>query len=588
MTGISCHSLDITNPNAPDNKKLLSDPDALEAVAGGTIRTWANAWSTNRGDGPLTTMARTFSASWNNDHMRFYSSVDNAGDNGSSTDAYNPSATWYRKNEGYYANDPTRTERDVIEAYWTVSQDECCVGKDWPGFFAGMSSASDALGAIRGPLFGKPVVIRNAADTKRAEIIAMFGRGLALSGIALNYDKGYVIDEKTNLATLKYSNRKEMRDTAVATLKSVRDSITKNGSFTTDAKWFNGKTYTSDQIKRVAATVIAMTYAYYPRDYTELNQMLPDSVQKYARLGMGSVGGAPFDLYTVGDGCSSWCPDHLVWFDEVGSGRVNTRVAHLMDPATQADPFPLTGNPQPNSPDKRLGDGTFGDGSLSGGSTTVAADAGAGTDFAWAPKAIFRPSRGLYHQSNIALIRYDLTKVEDSKGIVGGNGPFPLLTATLNDLLLAEVDLRLGGGANIAEAVALINNTRVGRGGLPPAGGEALGADTDGPCMSTGVTYKDGSTCSLWAKLLYEKEVELLGIGPTPYYEQRRLPFISTCVTITNKIPMPGDVTCNGKHVAGLLPGTPREMPVPAKELQVKGEALYTFGGALPAKSPAP
>src|SRR5437764_14614154 len=219
LAAVGCHSLDIQNPNAPDNKKLLSDPDALESVAAGSLRSWANAWSTNRADGPLTTMARTFSASWNNDHMRFYSSVDNAGDNGSSTDAYNPSATWYRKNEGYYANDPTRTERDVIEAFWNVSQDECCVGKDWPGFFAGMSSASDALGSIRGTVVGAPVVIRNAADTKRAEVIAMLGRGLALMGIALNYDKGYIIDEKNNsadsLLVLKYSNRKQMRDAAV-------------------------------------------------------------------------------------------------------------------------------------------------------------------------------------------------------------------------------------------------------------------------------------------------------------------------------------------------------------------------------------
>lgn len=586
LVGVGCHSLDVLNPNAPDNKKLLSDPDALESVAAGSLRTWANAWSTNRADGPLTTMARTMSASWNNDHMRFYSSVDNAGDNGSSTDAYNPSATWYRKNEGYYANDPTRTERDVIEAFWTVSQDECCVGKDWPGFFAGMSSASDALGAIRGTL-GTPVVIRNAADTKRAEIMAMLGRGLALNGIALNYDKGYIIDEKTDLTKLAYSNRKLMRDAAVATLQSVMDSAAKY-NFTTDAKWFNGKTYTSDQIRRFASTMIAMTYAYYPRDYTELSQQQPDQVQKYARLGMGSSGGAPFDLMAVGDACSSWCPDHLVWFDEVGSGRISTRVAHLLDPATQKDPFPLTGNPPPNSLDKRLGDGTYGDGTLSGGSQTIKADAGAGTDFAFGPKAIYRPARGLYHQSNITLMRYDQSKVEDASGIVGGNGPFPLITATLSDLLLAEADLRVGGTANIAEAVTLINNTRVGRGGLPPAGGEALGSDTDGPCMATGVTYKDGSACSLWAKLLYEKEIELLGIGPTPYYEQRKLPFISTCVTITNKIPMPGDVTCNGLHVAGLLPGTPREMPVPAKELQVKGEPLYTFGGTLPAKSTAP
>lgn len=592
LIGIGCHSLDIQNPNAPDNKKLLSDPNALESVAAGSLRTWANAWSTNRADGPLTTMARTFSSSWNNDHMRYYSSVDNAGDNGSSTDAYNPSATWYRKNEGYYANDPTRTERDVIEAFWTVSQDECCTGKDWPGFYSGLSSANDALGAIRGLLFGSPVVIRNAADTKRAEIIAELGRGLALMGIALNYDKGYIIDEKNNsadsLPLLKYSNRKQMRDAAVATLRSVMDSAAKY-SFTTDAKWFNGKPYTSDQIKRLAATLIAMTYAYYPRDYTEISQQQPDSVQKYARLGISAAGGSPaFDLYTVGDGCASWCPDQLVWMDEVGSGRVSTRVAHLMDPATQKDPFPLTGNPQPNSLDKRLGDGTFGDGTLSGGSSTVKADSGAGTDFAWGPKAIYRPARGLYHQSNITLIRYDLSKIEDPTGIVGGNGPFPLITATLNDLLLAEADLRLGGAPNIAEAVQLINLTRVGRGGLPPAGGEAVGSDTDGPCMSTGVSYKDGSTCSLWAKLLYEKEVELLGIGPTPYYEQRKLPFISTCITITDHVPQPGEITCNGLHVAGLLPGTPREMPVPAKELQVKGEALYTFGGAGPAKSAAP
>lgn len=586
LIGVGCHSLDIQNPNAPDNKKLLSDPDALESVAAGSLRTWANAWSTNRADGPLTTMARTMSASWNNDHMRYYSSVDNAGDNGSSTDAYNPSATWYRKNEGYYANDPTRTERDVIEAFWTVSQDECCVGKDWPGFFAGMSSASDALGAIRGTL-GTPLVIRNAADTKRAEIMAMLGRGLALNGIALNYDKGYIIDEKTDLTKLQYSNRKAMRDAAVATLQAVMDSAAKY-NFTTDAKWFNGKTYTSDQIRRFAATMIAMTYAYYPRDYTEISQQQPDQVQKYARLGMGSSGGAPFDLVAVGDACSSWCPDHLVWFDEVGEGRISTRVAHLLDPVTQKDPFPLTGNPQPNSADKRLGDGTYGDGTLSGGSQTIKADAGAGTDFAYGPKAIYRPARGLYHQSNLTLMRYDLTKVEDASGIVGGNGPFPLMTATLSDLLLAEADLRLGGAANIAEAVGLINKTRVGRGGLPPAGGEALGSDTDGPCMSTGVSYKDGTACSLWAKLLYEKEIELLGIGPTPYYEQRKLPFISTCITVTNKIPMPGEITCNGLHVAGLLPGTPREMPVPAKELQVKGEPLYTFGGTLAAKSPAP
>ena len=57
-------------------------------------------------------------------------------------------------------------------------------------------------------------------------------------------------------------------------------------------------------------------------------------------------------------------------------------------------------------------------------------------------------------------------------------------------------------------------------------------------------------------------EIELLGLGPSPYYWRRR--------------------------TDGLLEGTPREMPVPAKELGVKGEALYTWGGTGPANSTTP
>jgi hypothetical protein len=57
-------------------------------------------------------------------------------------------------------------------------------------------------------------------------------------------------------------------------------------------------------------------------------------------------------------------------------------------------------------------------------------------------------------------------------------------------------------------------------------------------------------------------DVELLGLGPAPYYWRRR--------------------------IDGLLAGTPHEMPVPAKELGVKGEALYTWGGASAAQSPPP
>ena len=71
----------------------------------------------------------------------------------------------------------------------------------------------------------------------------------------------------------------------------------------------------------------------------------------------------------------------------------------------------------------------------------------------------------------------------------------------------------------------------------------------------------DGATV-LRTRLRYEQEVELLGLGAASYYHRRRV-------------------------AGGLLVGTPREMPVPAKELGVFGQALYTWGGATP-NSPTP
>src|SRR3954468_13778731 len=79
LAGIGCHSLDVENPNAPDNTNLLSDPNSVESLAGRSLRVWYNAWESMEGAGPLTTQARTYSASWNNAWMNYHSSVDNPG-----------------------------------------------------------------------------------------------------------------------------------------------------------------------------------------------------------------------------------------------------------------------------------------------------------------------------------------------------------------------------------------------------------------------------------------------------------------------------------------------------------------------------
>ena len=504
VAGMGCGNIDVVNPNAPDAKRALADPAALEAVAGGTLRTWVNTWSANEGNIVLLTQAQTYSASWNNFNMNFYSSIDADG----------------TRNTRPWQNDPAAAGRTSVEGPWT-------------GYYSALSSATDVLTAIR----TNKIELSTPGNTKRAETIAVLIQGAAMMQIALLYDKGYIVDETVDFGTLVYSNRKQVRDAALAKLDAAI-ALAKVNAFTTQSSWMNGFTYTNTQIAQIGNTLAAMLLAYWPRNAAENTAVDWGKVATYASQGMSS--GTPFDLKFTGDGCVAWCPDILSWFNSMDTGRLSTRVASMLD-ASQRHPWPAGGNPRPNSADKRLGDGSFGNAGMVAGFGNFPKTANAGTDFAWSSQAIFNNARGSYHQSNIAHIRYDLTGTQDPSGIYFAYGQAPVITATVNDLLWAEALIRSNG--SLATAATLINKTRVTRGGLPAA---SIG---DGAAVLT-------------TRLQYEQEVELLGIGPINFFNRRR--------------------------VDGLLTGTPREMPVPAKELGVFGQALYTWGGAGPANSPTP
>jgi hypothetical protein len=107
-----------------------------------------------------------------------------------------------------------------------------------------------------------------------------------------------------------------------------------------------------------------------------------------------------------------------------------------------------------------------------------------------------------------------------------------MILAAENDLIWAEALIRQPS-PDLATAANLINKTRVGRGGL------------------TAATAGDAN---LLDELQYEQDVELPGSNVAPFYNQRR--------------------------IDKLEPLTPHEMPVPAKELGVLQQGLYTCGGA--------
>jgi len=490
----ACGNLDVVNPNEPDAKRALSDPGGVQSIAGGTFRSWFNTHQGMDAAGPLTTMANSYTASWNNFNMRLYS--DTARTN--------------------WKNDPAEAARTSIE-------------HNWYGYYSALSSANDVLTAIR----KNNLLINTPANTKMVETVAEMMQGMTMGELSLNYDSAFVVDEASDLTALKFAGHQAVRDAAVAKLEAAA-ALADANVFSTPAAWTNGTSYDNTQIARLARTYAARVIAYQARNSAENNQADWAKVASLASKGI-STGGA-FDFDFTGDGGNLYYDELKAWSNDLTTERVDTRVAHLLDPATQQDPWPNpNGNPQPNSPDARLGDGSYGTAGDVTAWGTVPKTGNAGTDFAWSGYPIFIPARGQYHQSNITHIRYDYASFSDPAGTGGGFGTVPVITATENDLLWAEGLLRSGG--SLVTAANLINNTRVNRGNLLPA----LPSDL---------------TPGLLTKLQYEQDVELMGLGDAVFFNRRR--------------------------VDGLKPLTPHQMPVPAKELQVLRKPLYTFGGAYP------
>ena len=566
-----CHSLDVQNPNAPSSK-ILTDPGVLAAVAGGTMRTWLNDYNTLEVAGVLDVQALSLASSWNNGNINSYQHLDIG-----PADTLTPGDHWTRPN-GWY-NDLASPQRTSVE-HW------------WYSYYATISAANDALHAIR----VDKASLGSPSATAAAEAVARLMQGASYMILSNDYDQAYFLDENTTadeLANLKRVSRSVIRDSAEAKLKAaIAVAAT---SFNTDQSWANGIGYSNAEIAQLANSFAAMTLAYYARDDQEAASAVNWSkVADYASKGISS--GTPFSFRFNGDGCGSWCDDMSGWFTDFSTGRVSTRIAHFMDPATQLDPYPLgVGSPQPNSPDKRMGNGTFGQTDIQDGWGTIPKDAGAGTYFAYsATGEIFRPDRGYYAQSNAAFVRFDDSGDQNYQQNIGGYGLMQVMLPSTNDLLWAEALLRMGGAANVSKAVDLINKTRVGAGGLAPASAsDPLGSPSDGDCMTNGKLAKDGSPCTLWSKLLYEQDIEYLEMGPVAFWHQRELPPVKAtgweratgCRKPATGCAVNANSIYNGpRYIQGLVPGTAREMPVPAKELALKQESFYSFGGASAAK----
>jgi hypothetical protein len=509
-------NLEVENPNAPDAQRAFSDPSGLQQLIGGSFRKWVETRGDYFGVLTMNTMADSHTASWNNAAMRYYSSV---GSDCSTRCGWNNSATA-----------PEAAGGPSVEAQWY-------------GYHVVLSSANDVLKAIDdGICFDADCAADNTLTSRNTAIAKML-QGMAFAGISMVYDQGFVVDEDTDIGNptgLDFNTRTEVRDAALA---KFNEAWTEAGlkTWTTPAEWMGvgaGTSYTNEQIRRVIRTMQAELIAMWPRNAAENAQAAWAQVATFASQGISS--GTPFDWQYFVDVTSRECPAvgaldcTKVWGSSIGTMRVDTRVAAMLT-SNHVHPWPDPGgNPCPTvSADRRVGDGSWGPADNFNGYATKAATANAGTDFACSGVVIFPPARGQYHQSNLVHVRYQRLAFR-GENLPGsdGTGQDPMYTRQMNDLLWAEGLIRSGGNKTLA--AEKINNSRVGRGGLPAL----TGAESDTELLNA---------------LHYEQTIEFMAQGPTPFFNRRR--------------------------IDGLQAGTPRHMPVPAKELDVLLREIYTFGG---------
>lgn len=499
----ACMDLTVPNNNNPDRVRATSTPGDVENLIASTFQRW---WPRVYGTTP--------SIMW-------------------STMAYEASTPFVCFSGQDMSQDP-RPAWNNTTVYSTAGTSS----NTWLDLYGVISLANDGLQALdRGLKIGT-----NGADNSRARAFAKYMQGIAHGYLALMYDKAVVIDERTNVDTLvapTYADYKDVMAAAITMLKASI-AIADTATFTLpNVGWVPGLTLTSKDLSRLGHTYVARFTAYVARSATERAAVNWNEVIAQSDLGITAdfapIGtpGVFEDLYkqrfarlrTVIPSDYMRGSNWLIGPSDSLDGFKNW----VATPAANREAF------QVRTKDRRI-QGTTGVGSK-------------GKYFGYdANVTFFSAARGTYNRSFYAFYHY-------GTGTSYQSGPLVALTRTELDFLKAEALIRLN---RAAEAIPLINKTRVPNGELPPV-------DINGPPDQPGcVPRKPTGACgSLWDALKYEKRIEQAGVdGQVSFWDAR------------------GWNTLTANSFLNL--------PIPGRELEIQRMSIYTYGGGGPMSAPTP
>jgi hypothetical protein len=419
--------------------------------------------------------------------------------------------------------------------------------RDWRAMSSAARTAANGVARFTGE--GK-LTFGNAAQDERLRMFGFFTMGVAMGNMALVYDSGTVITERTKIDDIPpFVPYTVLMNAAMAQLDSALTTAPKaSAAFPLPATWLSGNALTQADFVRLVRSYKARFRAGVAR--TPAERRAADWTQVIA----DAQNGITADFQLQFDPATSWTNAWTASHFQLGSWHMmHTLIigmadvsggfdAWLQQPVLDKIPFLIV------TPDLRFPQGT----------TRAAQNLYSGAQASV-------PRDGLYLRNRTAgqdvfdgalgNSQYDHVRFQAFQN-AGRRGLFPVMTKVEIDMLAAEGMLYAG---NIAGAAALIDKSRV-KSGLPALTGAVTSLTQPVPggaqCVPRVPTSFTGPTIcgNIFEALKWEKRIETAYAGYGMWYFDSR-------------------------GWGDLPEGTVLSYPVPYQELDTRNQAIYNTGG---------
>lgn len=291
----ACQPLSVTNPDAPDRARAVSNGDDVKSLLSSSFNSWFLA---NQGTEPglaLNVMADVMTCAWGNFGMRFNGQEPRI--------AYNNS---------------------------TSSGDHVLAENPWNANYEALGKANDGMGAIR-----RGVNIGSADTTAAYKALGFLVQGETLGNLGMIFDRAFITDETTNPDTVHLQPYTAVSAAAIAKYDSVIATAA-GQSWELPASVAPGLTLDAPTVARIANTMAARQMVFTARTKAENDATNWAKVLTYAENGI-STGATPFDITLQGDN-GNWYDLFKMYGDYEGWVRTDQRIIAEMD-STQPKEF---------------------------------------------------------------------------------------------------------------------------------------------------------------------------------------------------------------------------------------------------------